>query len=192
LILGACGGGPESVSPPSPPAEPEVAEVAEAAFQTGVVHLVDPLERPDSGEKAHAEVPRVIALLNSFYSSAFLDPAKWQGGLHPDLAPLFTAEAQPGAAGNLTNLAMSDLSDRIESVEPLRQTLDKVTFLVAEDGSVPIGVASVTFEATGKPAGDGPDVTITHTGHYWLQREGDEYKISAFEVSMNAAEGPDR
>jgi hypothetical protein len=165
-------------------------KVTEAAFQLGEVRAIDAQNRADSGAKATAEAAKVTALINSFYSSAFLDPAKWQGGKHPDLAALFTAEAQPGLAANLGNLAMSDLSDKIKSVESKRQTLDTVTFYVDDDGSLPIGVASVIFEAVGKPSGKGKDVNIKHQAHYWLQRDGDGYKISAFQDALQVLEGP--
>lgn len=163
--------------------------MAEAAFQLGEVRAIDPQNRPDSPQKANDEAAKVVALINSFYSSAFLDPAKWQGGAHPDLAALFTAEAQPGLQANLGILAMADLSDRIESIESKAQQVHKLTFFVEDDGSLPLGVATVTFEGVAKPA-DGDDANIKHSAHFWLQREGDTYKISAFEAVLQATEGP--
>lgn len=163
---------------------------SEAAFQMGEVRVVDPRDRPDSGQKAQVEAPKITALMNNLYSSAFLDPAKWQGGTHPDLAANFTAEAQPGVAANLGNLALAELSDKLESVESRKQSVDRVTFFVEDDGSLPIGVASVTFEAVGHPK-DGEDVSITHAANYWLQREGDSYKISAFDAGLAAVEQPE-
>jgi len=185
LLTGAC----EQAKDIAPgEKEEEKPKAAEAAFQMGEVRAIDPQSRGDSGAKATAEAAKITTLMNNLYSAAFLDPAKWQGGQHPDLAPLFTAEAQPGQAANLGNLAMSDLSDKIESVEVRKQSVDKVTFFVEPDGSLPIGVASVSFEALGKPTGDGKDVLITHQAGYWLQREGEDYKISAFTTNLNAAE----
>lgn len=182
LVLGAC----DKVKEAVPGGKPKVSE---AAFQLGEVRAVDAQNRGDSGAKAAAEAPKITTLINTFYSSAFLDPAKWQGGTHPDLAALFTAEAQPGLAANLGNLAMSDLSDKIESVESKRQTVDTVTFYVDDEGNLPIGVASVIFEAVGKPSGGGKDVNIKHQAHYWLQRDGDTYKISAFQDALQVLEG---
>jgi hypothetical protein len=186
LLAGAC----EQAQDILPGDQDTKPEVAEAAFQLGEVRAIDPQSRGDSGAKANVEAAKITTLVNNFYSAAFLDPAKWQGGQHPDLAPLFTAEAQPGQAANLTHLAMSDLSDKIEHVEPVKQNLDKVTFFVEPDGSLPIGVASVTFEALGTPTGDGEDVAIAHQAHFWLQREGEDYKISAFTTALAAAEVP--
>ena len=183
LVLGACDKVKEAVPGAKKP------KVTEAAFQLGEVRAIDAQNRGDSGAKATAEAAKITTLINNFYSSAFLDPAKWQGGKHPDLAALFTAEAQPGLAANLGNLAMSDLSDKIESVESKRQTLDTVTFYVDDDGNLPIGVASVIFEGVGKPSGDGKDVNIKHQAHYWLQRDGDSYKISAFQDALQVLEG---
>lgn len=183
-MLGACDEVKQAI-----PGVDEEPKVSEADFQLGEVKAVDPQNRGDSGAKASAEAPKVAALMNTFYSSAFLDPAKWQGGTHPDLAALFTAEAQPGLAANLGNLSMSDLSDKIESVESKRQTVDILTFYVDDEGNLPMGVATVIFEAVGKPSGSGEDVNIKHQANYWLQREGDAYKISAFRDVLQVLEG---
>ncbi|HEX2054159.1 MAG TPA: hypothetical protein VHJ78_10600, partial [Actinomycetota bacterium] len=102
LLLGACNRAAE-VLPGKQKAEAPVS--SEPNFQLGEVRAIDPQDRPDSGQKAQAEAPKIAALMNAFYDAAFLDPAKWQEGRHPELAPLFTAEAQPGVAANLGNLA---------------------------------------------------------------------------------------
>jgi hypothetical protein len=184
LLLSAC----EQARDIIPGENQEQPRAAEAAFQMGEVRTIDPQNRGDSGAKAAVEAAKITTLMNNFYSAAFLDPAKWQGGQHPDLAPLFTAEAQPGQAANLGNLAMSDLSDKIESVTSSVQNIDRLTFFVDTDGSLPLGLASVSFEAVGKPTADGEDVVIRHAASFWLQREGEDYKISAFTTSLNAAE----
>lgn len=180
--MGAC----KKVKEAVPDAIKPGPKAAEANFKLGAVKAVDPKNRPDSAQKATDEAAKVVDLVNTFYSAAFLDPAKWKSGQHPDLAPLFTAEAQPGEAANLNSLAMSDLSDKIESVESKIQNIDRVTFFVDDDGSLPLGLASVAFEAVGKPSGDGDDVVIRHGASFWLQREGDTYKISAFSTELNA------
>ncbi len=183
LLSGACEQAKDIV-----PGDREEPKAAEAAFQLGEVRTIDPQNRGDSGAKAAVEAAKITTLMNNFYSAAFLDPAKWQGGQHPDLASLFTAEAQPGQAANLGNLAMSDLSDKIESVTSNVQNIDRLTFFVDTDGSLPLGLASVSFEAIGKPTADGEDVVIRHAASFWLQREGEDYKISAFTTNLNAAE----
>lgn len=186
LVAGACDQAAEILPGGEEPA------VREASFQLGGSRAVDPHQRPDSDQKAADEAQKVVTLINNFYSAAFLDPEKWQGGQHPDLAGLFTAEAQPGLAANLNNLALSDLSDRIERVEPREQNLVGVTFYVDDDGSLPLGVASVAFAAVGKPSNGGEDVQIDHAAHYWLQRDGESYKISAFSTALIADEGDAR
>ena len=188
LLLGAC----EQAREALPGKRGEERGGTEGAFQLGEVRAIDPLDRPDSGQKAQAEAQKVTALMNNFYNAAFLDPAKWQGGQHPDLAGLFTAEAQTGVGPNLGNLALADLAGKLERVESSKQSIDRLTFFVEDDGSLPIGVASVTFEAVGTPTeGDG-EVAIRHGAHYWLQRDGDGYKISAFDAGVAAGQGPAR
>jgi hypothetical protein len=183
LVLGACervreavpggddgGGGPK---------------ISEANFQLGEVRAVDPLERPDSGQKAQDSAGRVLALVNRYYAVSFLDPTRWVNGQHPELNDLFTAESRPSIGPNINHLAISDLWDKIESVEPVTQRLGKVSFDVEPDGSLPIGIATVTFEGKGK-AVDGDDVTIKHDAVFYLQREGEDYRISAFTTSLTA------
>lgn len=183
LVLSACDQAAELIPGVDEP------EVHEADFQLGGARSVDPHERPDSDQKARDEAPKIVALINSFYSAAFLDPDKWQAGQHPDLAGLFTAEAQPGLAANLNSLAMADLAERIDSIAPQEQNLAGVTFYVDDDGALPIGVATVAFAATAQPSGGGDEVQIRHAAHYWLQREGDAYKISAFSTALTADDG---
>ena len=187
LIAGACERAREALPGRRGP-EP----VTEGAFQLGEVRAIDPQDRPDSGQKAQAEAQKVVALMNTFYNAAFFDRAKWQGGQHRELAALFTAEAQPGVAPNLGNLALSDLAQKIERVEARRQSIDRVTFFIEQDGSLPAGVATVAFEAVGKPSGGGRDVVIRHGAHYWLQRDGEGYKISAFDAGQAAIQEPAR
>ncbi len=182
LLLGAC----DKVKEVVPDAIKPEPKLAAANFHLGTVTAVDPQNRSDSAQKANEEAAKVLALMNAFYSAAFLDPAKWEGGQHPDLAPLFTAEAQPGVAANLTSLAMSDLSDKIESVESGVQNVDRLTMFVDEDGSLPVGLASVSFEAVAQPEDGGDEVTIRHAASYWLQRDGDGYRISAFTADLKA------
>jgi hypothetical protein len=185
LMLGACDrvrevvpGGDDGGSGP---------KISEANFQLGEVRAVDPMERPDSGQKAQDSAARVLTLVNRYYTVAFLDPTRWVNGTHPELAGLFTGEAQPSIGPNIGHLAISDLWDKIESVEPVTQRLGKVSFDVEPDGSLPIGIATVTFEGSGTSF-EGDDVTIKHDAVFYLQREGEDYKISAYTTSLSAEE----
>lgn len=185
MVLSACDQAKEII-----PGVEEEPKLAEAAFQLGQVWAIDPQSRPDSPQKANDEAAKVVELINSFYTTAFLDPAQWQGGAHPALAALFTAEAQPGLQANLGSLAMAELSDQVERIESRVQQVHKITFFVEDDGSLPIGVATVAFEGVAKPANGGDDAAVKHTAHFWLQREGDTYKISAFDTALQAAAEP--
>lgn len=188
LLPGACSqdNGPAGADPEPSPEPPKVSE---AAFELGEVRAFDAQERPESAQKAHDEAVNIVGLINSFYNAAFLNPEQWQSGAHPDLAGLFTAEAQGSMGANLPHLAMAELSDQVELVEPTLQRMDRTAFFVDDDGSLPLGLVSVTFEATGKVAGGEADVQIRHQAHYWLQREGETYKISAYNTLINAGEG---
>lgn len=183
LLLGGC----DQVREAVPGGDDGGPTINEGDFELGEVRAVDPLERPDSGQKAQDSANRALALVNRYYTVAFLDPTRWVNGTHPELASLFTAEAQPSIGPNLTHLAMSELWDQIESVEPVSQRLSKISFLVEPDGSLPLGIAYANFEGEGTSF-EGDDVTIVHDAVFYLQREGEDYKIYAYTTRLNAEE----
>lgn len=181
LISGACG----REEPGKRPSRPKPA--AKASFVSAEVRGLNPADKPEAGAKAAEEAPKVIALLNSFYDAAFIKPDKWQRGTHPELASFFTAEAQPHVGPNLEALALADLAPRLRAVDPRTQQAPRMTFLVEDDLSTPAGVVTVVFEGRGTAVkkSDGP-VAIIHNASYWLLKEGDSYKISAFTAELKA------
>jgi hypothetical protein len=172
-------GTPKSGGKTQPP------QAGEADFKVEA-RAVDPKDRPDAGQKATDAGTKVAKLLNDYYTIAFLDPDKWEKGTHPDLKSLFTTDAQGQVGANLGGLALADIAPQLESVTGTKQEA-KVSFSVDDDGSLPVGVATVTFEATGTPSKgkDGP-VSISHNATFWLALDGDSYKISAYTTELKA------
>jgi len=143
----------------------------------------DPSERQEGTDRANQESQKVKALLDRFYQAAFLQVGEEQA----DLSPHFTAEAQAGLAPNIGALALGDIAPRLKRVTPKRQEATKVSFLIEEDLSVPVVIATVVFEATGeaKEKADGP-VAISHNATFWLQPEGDGYNIFGYSTELKA------
>ena len=160
---------------------------ARADFKILETRAVDVQDRPEAAQRAAEAGPVVQKLLNEFYTGAFIDPDQWANGTHDSIKGLFTGPAQAQLGPNLGGLALADLAPRIRSVSPTKQEAAKLTFMAEEDLSLPIGLVNVVFEADAeaKERQDNP-VKIIHHAIFWLAREGDAYKISAFQAALKA------
>ena len=157
-----------------------------ASFAMGEIRAIDSQDRPESGPKATEHDDRVRALVNGYYTVAFLDPAKWAEGTHPELANFFTEEAKGHVGPRLGGLALGDVSKSLKSVKPDRQVIDRLNYYFDEDLNNPIGMVTTTFEATGTPLAEGADpVKIVHHGTFWLQKVGDDFRISAYNADID-------
>lgn len=171
---------PKTTAPPPPAA-------AKADFKAVEVKGINPSDNPEAGRRADEESGKVIALLNEYYGAAFIDRNSWASGKHPRLAGLFTAEAQPALEANLGALALADLAPRLSKVTPSKQEAAKISFFIEDDLTAPAGAVSAVFEASAAAGrkSDGP-VALVHTASFWLVREGDAYKIYAYNAELKA------
>ncbi|HEX2258641.1 MAG TPA: hypothetical protein VHJ40_02730 [Actinomycetota bacterium] len=158
-----------------------------ADFKILETRAVDSQDRPEAGQRATEAGPAVQKLLNDFYTGAFIDPDQWGDGTHESIKGLFTGEAQGHVGPNLGGLALADLAPRIDRVYPTKQEAAKLTFMAEDDLSLPIGLVNVVFEAEAEAKeGEDSPVKIIHHAIFWLAREGDAYKISAFQAALSA------
>jgi hypothetical protein len=173
LALSGCKGNPKPKASPSPVA---------AAFSAEEVRALDPSNRPEATQRATEEASRVVTFLNSYYDIAFVKPSAWQKGTHPGLSALFTSDAASNVTSTLQALALGDAAPKIKSVKLAKQSAT-LSFEVESDLSMPFVFVTVAFEAKGATVAksDGP-VTIVHNATYLLQREGDSYKIAAYDA----------
>lgn len=181
LLLGAC-----SSEEPEPEPEPEP-EIPNAAFLLAGVETLDPLARPESPVMALERAAEIVELINDFYDIAFLDPERWDGGEHTGLADFFTTEAAADLPENLGNLALGELAGEIERVEPVTQDAERLTLYADDDGELSLGVITIVFQGVGETEREVP-VRIGHVAHYWLEQVDGEYKISAYDALLAAAE----
>lgn len=193
LFTGACTSGeePSSEGPAGQQQEgegeqPQEEDPRAASFEMGEIKAIDSKDRPESGPKATEHDDRVRALVNGYYTVAFMDPAKWAEGTHPELANFFTEEAKGQVGPRLGVLALADLSDDLTSVRPVRQVIDRLNYYFDEDLNNPIGMVTTTFEATGTPSAEGADpIKIVHHATFWLEKVGDDFRISAFDANID-------
>jgi hypothetical protein len=192
LVAGACG--PDDEPGPGQPRgeeEPQEEQGPPAAnFAVGEVRVIDSQDRPEAGGNAGPKVDKVKELVNNYYNAAFVDPGKWGDGGHPELANLFTEEAKPQVGPRIGILALGEASKSLKRVEPQKQQIDRLTLYFDGDPNAPLGVVSTSFEATATPAAEGAEpVKVIHTGTFWLQPEGDGFRISAFNADINLQQG---
>jgi hypothetical protein len=152
----------------------------------GEIKVVDSQDRPEAGTRAGEQTDKVIALVNAFYDIAFLDPGQWAGGAHPELAGYFTEEAGAHVGPRLGGLALGDVGNSLKSVRPDRQVIDRLNYYFDDDLNNPIGMLTTTFEATGTPSAEGAEpVKIVHKATFWLQKVGDDFRISAYNADID-------
>ena len=111
--------------------------------------------RIEANQAAVQASNQVVAVLNSYNNIAFLQPARWGGGTHPELAGLFTDEARHAVAADLQTLALGSVAPRLARVEPSKQTAGVISVLIEPDLSGSYAVATVDFEGTGRPTASG-------------------------------------
>lgn len=170
----------------APRPEPGPGHVSRANFKAGEIRAINPSDRPEAQGKAAEEAPKVIKLLNDFYSTAFLDRRQWSGGTHARLAEFLTDEARPHLAPNLGGLALADLAQRVTGLRPTKQEAPRISFLVEDDLSVPIGVVNATFEARATPVKGKAPIAVVHNASFWVVKEADAYKIYAYQAELRA------
>ena len=193
LLAGACAGDEEPSPGGETPGQQEGGEPKPqeegrpaANFSMGEIKVFDSQDRPESGPKATEHNDKVIALINGYYNVAFVDPAKWADGAHPDLAGFFTEDAKPHVGPRLGGLALGEAGKSIKAVKVDRQMIDRLDYYFDADLNLPIGMVTTTFEATGTPkAEDAEPVKIVHHAIFWLQKDGDNFHISAYNADVN-------
>jgi hypothetical protein len=156
-------------------------------LRTVQVRAVDALDRPQASQQAAQAAAGVVAFLNDYYNVSFLDPSRWHGGSHPDLAGLFSPDAWAAATRDLQALALADLAPKLKRVEATKQEASRVSVLIEPNLDASVAIVSAAFEGTGQPvaSGEGP-VKITHTATFLLTKEASAFKISAYDVTLKA------
>lgn len=169
------------------PARKKAPPVPKVEFKVGEIRAIDAQDRPQAGGKAQEEAARVVTLLNSYYAAAFVDPAKWQGGAHPELPSLFSPDVHAQLPPQVGALALGDIAPKISRIRPTKLEAPKLTFFIEADLTAPYAVVTTIFEATAtaKVKAESP-VKIAHTATFWLRSEGDAYKIMGFKTHLVA------
>lgn len=177
-ILGACDGDRSEREEPPP---------ATANFQVIETRGVDAQDRPEAQAAATGASAGVTATVNAYYNAAFVEKGKWAGGAHPDVPSFFTADVQAQVGPQLAALALADIAPAVRRVDPTKQEVPILTFLIDADMTAPFAVATVLFEADATAVEkENSPIKISHTATFWFVKEGEAYKIAGFKTHLVA------
>jgi hypothetical protein len=130
-----------------------------------------------------------VDVIDTIYTEAFLDPSSWDGGNYDDAWAQFTDDAATQAEANADVLTAGPAAgDAYTTIEPAK-ALAKPRVLMDDAGKAVSVEAVVTFTAKGMHD-DGSFTLFKSTGHYFLRRDGSDWKVVAFQVHRDDTEEP--
>ena len=141
---------PSSSPSPSPTKPAEF----RADFHAERIAAVDAQDRPSSNDVANDAAKKVLDLINAYYNAAYLEPGRWLGGSHPDLAGMFTDDAKPSVGTNLQVLALGHVAPLLTRVVPNVQRAAMIRVLIEPNQSASYAAVYTHFDGTGQPAVD--------------------------------------
>lgn len=158
-----------------------------ANFAVEAIGTTDARDRPEAAEAVKVEADKIKQLIDSFYNIAFVQPDKWAGGQHGELAGLFAPEAQGAVAANLGGLALTDIAPKIAKVTIKEQRISKLNALVEEDLTSSNAIVNISFAAVGQPKAKGAQpVDVVHTMTVWLRPEAGAWRIWSYSANLKA------
>jgi hypothetical protein len=131
-------------------------------------------------QKLRAPAEAVRQTFTDLYATAFVDPARWEGGAFPGIFDHFAPAAREEARRHLDDLTLGRAAEHVSAVRPEWARLD-VRFLLGP-ARVPVAAqASMRFAATAF-AGDGTEVPVRHRGEYVLERLEGRWLVVSYRV----------
>ncbi|HWD71524.1 MAG TPA: hypothetical protein VG779_03270 [Actinomycetota bacterium] len=170
-----------SASPTPSPSRP--ADV-HADFHAEGVAAVDAQNRATSNNVANDAAKKVLDLIDAYYNSAFLEPGRWAGGSHPDLAGMFTDDAKSSVGPNLQVLALGSVAPLLTRVVPNQERAATIRVLIEPNQSASFAAVYTHFDGTGQPAAPGAQpVHIIHD--FQILMDVGAGKIVGYEASTS-------
>ena len=153
--------------------------IANLTFATTAAH-VNQGKAPDAGVQ-DAEKTAIETMFNDYYQEAFVDPDKWGDGTFENLKGLFVEEAQASFTKDLASLTIGQGRVDFKRVDPSASQLVITIYYDAQQKPT-FAVAAATFNAKATLKKTGPQVTIRQKASYYLQKVGDDWKITAYDA----------
>jgi hypothetical protein len=130
--------------------------------------------------KLRSPAESVRQTFTDLYSTAFVDPARWEGGAFSGIFDHFVPATREQAGRDLADLTLGRAAGHLTAVRPEWARLD-VRFLLGP-ARVPVAAqASMRFAATAF-ALDGTEVPLRHRGEYVLERLEGRWLVVSYEV----------
>jgi hypothetical protein len=163
--------------------EPDDPSVPEFNFTVTEARAVPTSQTPEKklGDAAESASRDATATMDEIYTEAFLDPGSWEGGDYEAVWELFEGPARSAAQDEVDALtAGSGAGESFETILPAKGKADVSVLMNDKDDPEALEV-SVSFSAEAT-AGDGTVTRLVSTGDYFLQRFGNLWKVTSFEV----------
>lgn len=135
---------------------------------------------PDAGVQ-DSEKTAIEKMFNDYYQEAFVDPGKWGDGQFENLKGLFAEDAHASFTKDLASLTIGQGRVDFKRVDPSASQLVITIYYDAKQRPT-FAVAAATFNARATLKKTGPAVTIRQSASYYLQKVGDDWKITAYDA----------
>jgi hypothetical protein len=151
---------------------------------------VTPTQSPKKlAAAATAAGDSAVDVIDTIYTEGYLDPSSWDGGNYDDAWTQFTDDTATQAEAHADVLTAGPAAgDAYTTIEPAK-ALVKPRVLMDDAGKAVSVEAVVTFTAKGMHD-DGSFTLFKSTGHYFLKRDGSDWKVVAFQVHRDDSEQP--
>lgn len=124
---------------------------------------------------------QISADMSAMFKSGFLDPQNWREGVYDSFFAHFDQKAGAEAKGQVEELtAGTSAAEMYDDIQPGFAHLN-TKVMVDEKGKPVLGVAIVEFNATASGT-DGAAINLHTEGQYFMQPEGNGWKIFAYDV----------
>lgn len=164
-------------------------ETPEFTFKVQKGPVVTTAEGADQQKAVAAAAPAskaVTAVLDTFFTEAFLDPANWQEGDYEEALQVFSADARAEAEQQLELLTAGTEVSGLETILPKASTVK--TEVLVDPKNVPASVIGIVkFQAKGVEGSQ--RFMFNSKGQYTLQKIDGDWTIVSFSVSRADKEG---
>jgi len=159
---------------------PGDAPIPTLAFDAKTKHVFQGKAAP--ADVQQGEVEAITTMFNDFYQTAFIDPDRWGNGTFEDLAGLFADDVKSSFTRDLPSLTIGAARTELKRVD-LGPNFFGVTVYYDSKQKPTFAVTTVAFEGRGTLKRSGPVVTIKQSATYWLQKLGDDWKITSYDTN---------
>jgi hypothetical protein len=122
-----------------------------------------------------------VDVVDTIYTEGFLDPSSWEGADYDDAWTQFTDAAAAQAESEADTLtAGSDAGATYDLIEPAKATVR--SRVLVDDAGKPVSVVALVYFSAKGMHDDGSYTLFKSTGQYFLERDGSDWTVVAFDV----------